>query len=60
MTGLREVVLKLHGVAEPNLVKPVKGRMDELILDITGVAETVLVSGQVVGASAGQILLQKL
>jgi alpha-L-fucosidase len=38
----------------------VKGRTDELILDITGVAETVLVSGQVVGASAGQILLQKL
>jgi alpha-L-fucosidase len=60
VTGLRDVVLKLHGVAEPNLVKTVRGRPDELILDITGVAETVLISGQVVGASTGQILLQKL
>ena len=60
VTGLRDVVLKLHEVAEPNLVKTVKGNPGELILDITGVAETVQVSGHVDGASDGQILLQKL
>jgi alpha-L-fucosidase len=60
VTGLRDVVLKLHEVAEPNLVKTVKGNPGELILDITGVAETVQVSGRVDGANEGQILLQKL
>jgi alpha-L-fucosidase len=60
VTGLANVVLKLHGVAQPDLLKRVKGRTDELILDITGVAETVQVSGQVEGATSGDILLQKL
>lgn len=60
VTGLKEVVLKLHDVAEPNFVKPVNGKADELILDITGVAETVQVSGQVEGFPDGDILLQKL
>jgi alpha-L-fucosidase len=53
-------VLKLHNVAEPNFVKPVNGKVDELIIDITGVAETVQVSGQIDGAPSGDILLQKL
>lgn len=60
VTGLKDVVLKLHDVAEPNLVKPVSGRMDELLLDITGVAETVRLSGHVEGAASGDVLLQKL
>lgn len=60
VTSLRNVVLKLHGIAEPNFIKPVTGKKDELILDITGVAETVRVSGQVDGAASGEILLQKL
>jgi hypothetical protein len=54
------VVLKLHDVVEPNFIKPVMGKKDELILDITGVAETVRVSGQVEGSASGEILLQKL
>jgi alpha-L-fucosidase len=58
--GLRNVVLKLHDVAEPSLIKRVNGRTDELILDITGVAETIQISGQVEGAASGDILLQKL
>jgi hypothetical protein len=41
-------------------VKPVTGKPDELILDITGVAETVHINGQVEGASNGEILLQQL
>ena len=60
VTGLANVVLKLHDVAEPNFIKPVTGKKDELILDITGVAETVRVSGEIDGASSGEILLQKL
>jgi alpha-L-fucosidase len=60
VTGLTNVVLKLHDVAEPNFVKRANGKVDELILDITGVAETVRVSGQIEGASSGDILLQKL
>lgn len=60
VTGLKNVVLTLHDVVEPDFIKPVIGKKDELILDITGVAETVRVSGQVEGASSGGILLQKL
>ena len=60
VTGFSSVVLKLDDAAEPNLVKPSNGKVDELILDITGVAEKVRVSGQVEGASGGDILLQKL
>ena len=60
VTGLKNLVLKLHGVAEPDFIKAVKGKANELILDITGVAETVQISGQVEGAASGDILLQKL
>ena len=60
VTGLKNVVLKLHDVVEPNFIKPVTGKKDELILDITGVAETVRVSGEIIGAANGEILLQKL
>jgi alpha-L-fucosidase len=60
VTGLKNLVLKLHDVAEPNFIKPVNGKVNELILDITGVSETVHVSGQVEGAASGDILLQKL
>jgi alpha-L-fucosidase len=60
ITALKNVVLKLHDVPEPGLVKHVNGKIDELILDITGVAETVHIEGQVEGAGNGQILLQKL
>jgi alpha-L-fucosidase len=59
VTGLKNLVLKLHGVAEPNFFKVVKGTADQVILNITGVAETVQVSGRVEGAESGNILLQK-
>jgi alpha-L-fucosidase len=58
--ALRTVVLTLHGIPQPNLVKPVAGRRDELILDITEVGGAVQITGIVEGAAAGQILLQKL
>jgi alpha-L-fucosidase len=61
VTGLKDVVLKLHGISEPRLVKRVPGKPDELVLDITGLAESSgEISGTVDGASSGQILLQKI
>lgn len=60
VTAIRNVVLKLHGIPNPNLVKPVRNSPNELTLDITGVAETVEITGEVIGSSEGQILLQKL
>lgn len=60
VTGIKDVVLLLHGVPEPSMVKLIKDRPDELILDVTGVAETVQISGRVEGAISGQILLQRL
>lgn len=59
VTGIKNVVLKLHDVPEPSFIKPVKGRVNELQLDITGVAETIQISGRVEGAASGDILLQK-
>jgi alpha-L-fucosidase len=60
ITGFQHLVLKLHDVVEPNFIKPVPGKPNELILDITGVAETVSLSGEIEGAASGEILLQKL
>ena len=60
VTAIKDVVLKLHDVAEPQLVKPAKGKRDELILDLTEVTDKISLTGEIVGASAGQILLQKL
>src|SRR5215472_3115448 len=60
VTALTDVVLKLHGVAEPNLLKTVKDRPNVLILDITEVSDSVTLEGHVEGAAFGQILLQKL
>lgn len=57
---LNGVTLKLHGVDEPGLIRQVPGIQDELLLDITGVDETVNLSGTVVGAASGKILLQQL
>lgn len=60
VTALSGVVLKLHGVSEPNLLKTVKGRPNELILDITEVSDSVTIEGRVEGAASGEVLIQKL
>lgn len=57
---LTALTLRLHGVDEPALLKRSPARADELILDITGVAETVALSGTVIGAESGSVTLQKL
>jgi alpha-L-fucosidase len=60
VTGFHNLELKLHDVDESQFIKRVPSKPDELILDITGVAETVRVSGKIEGAASGEILLQKL
>ena len=60
VTALKDVVLKLHDVPNPSLLKTVPNKPDELILDITGVNETIQLTGQIEGPATGQILLQKL
>lgn len=60
VTALTGLLLTLHGVSEPDLVKHVPGAVDELILDITAVGETVHLSGTVKGAASGEVTLQKL
>jgi alpha-L-fucosidase len=60
VTGVAGVVLTLRGVAEPDLLKHATGAPDELLLDITGVDETVHLSGTVSGAASGEIIVQKL
>ncbi|MGI4830625.1 MAG: alpha-L-fucosidase [Janthinobacterium lividum] len=57
ITGL---TLRLHGVPEPSLLKQDPQHPDQIILDITGVAETVVIEGQIRGAQSGSMTLQKL
>jgi len=60
VSALKEIVLTLSGVANPNLVERVKNKVDELILIMPGIGVSVQLSGRVEGSQAGQILLQKL
>lgn len=57
--GIRDVALKLHGVAHSSFVKRRKGSPDSLILDIPEVGDTVTIEGRVDGAANGSILLRK-
>jgi alpha-L-fucosidase len=60
VTGFKQVVLILEGVPQPKLLKIVSGKPNELILDITGLGDTGTISGIVLGAASGQILLGKM
>ncbi|MGC9199877.1 MAG: alpha-L-fucosidase [Acidobacteriaceae bacterium] len=60
VTALSDVVLKLHGVTQPDLCKHLPSHPDQLLLDITGVDESVQLNGTVQGAAAGEIIVQKL
>ncbi len=58
--GLREITLRLHGAPQPTLVKLNAAHPDEVVLDITEIAESITVEGEVQGAAEGSITLQKL
>ncbi len=60
VTAILNPVLNLNGVPNRTLLKPVPGKPDQLLLDITGIGETIQLTGKTEGAPAGQVLLQKL
>ena len=57
VNGFEETDLKLGGVSSHALIGPSRSRSDELMLDITGLDSSIRVSGRVLGARAGAILL---
>jgi len=59
VTGIRDVVLELGGVSEASLVRASPSKKNELVLDITGLDRSVYVRGNVEGAEAGSILLER-
>ena len=60
VTAIHDPVLILDGIRHPELIHPVKGSNDRLILDITSVGPKVIFEGRIEGANAGSILLQKM
>lgn len=60
VTAIRNLRLLLNGVLEPNLVSTDPTDKSSLILTITAIGQKTIVSGAVVGAASGTILLQKL
>jgi alpha-L-fucosidase len=60
ISSIRDIVLKLQGIAAPAFVKSAANAPDDLILDITAMGQSVEMTGRVEGAARGQILLQKL
>lgn len=59
VTGFHHVVLEIGGIPASALVKPSPVRRNELLLDITGVDRSIHIAGQVEGAEAGSILLER-
>lgn len=58
VTGIEGFVLEQGGVATPALIR-VGRKKNELLLNITGLDSSIKVSGKVVGAEAGAILLER-
>jgi alpha-L-fucosidase len=59
VSGFEGATLELGGVSAPALIAPSRSRNDELMLDITGLDKSIRVSGRVLGAKAGSILLER-
>lgn len=57
---ITSVQLMLDGVAQPQLLRRDSSRPDTLLLDITGLGQTIIVAGQIEGAAEGTVLLQTL
>jgi alpha-L-fucosidase len=60
VTAVKDVKLILGGAPQPKMVKRVPGKVNELIIDVTGMGDSGTISGHVEGAASGQILLGKL
>jgi hypothetical protein len=59
VSGFEGATLELGGVSAPALIAASRSRKDELMLDITGLDKSIRVSGRVLGAKAGSILLER-
>jgi alpha-L-fucosidase len=57
--GFEGAILELGGVSAPALIGPSRSRKDELMLDITGLDKSIRISGKVLGAQTGSILLER-
>jgi alpha-L-fucosidase len=57
--GFEGATLTLSGVSMPALIKAARDSRDELLLDITGLDASIIVSGRVLGAKSGSILLER-
>ena len=56
---MSDVKLMLGGVSNPSLVKVSRSRRDAVVLDITGLDKSIVVTGNIEGAEAGSILLER-
>lgn len=59
VTRMSDVKLMLGGVSNPSLVKVSRSRRDAVVLDITGLDKSIVVTGNIEGAEAGSILLER-
>ena len=59
VTRVSDVKLMLGGVSNPSLVKVSRSRRDAVVLDITGLDKSIVVTGNIAGAEAGSILLER-
>jgi alpha-L-fucosidase len=57
---IRHITVQIGGVAETNLLRPLRGSRDVLILTMPGVGQKVIVEGRLNCAAKGTVLLRKL
>lgn len=57
---IEQVTVQIGGVAEPKLLRPMRGSPDVLLLTIPGIGQKVILEGRLRCASGGTILLRKL
>jgi alpha-L-fucosidase len=57
---IEHVTVQIGGVREPNLLRPLVGSRDVLILTMTGIGQKVILEGRLKCAASGSILLRKL
>jgi alpha-L-fucosidase len=57
---IEHATVQIGGVPEPNLLRPLPGSRDVLILTMTGIGQKVILEGRLKCAAKGTILLRKL
>ncbi|MGB8480145.1 MAG: alpha-L-fucosidase [Acidobacteriaceae bacterium] len=57
---IEHVTVQIDGVAEPKLLRPLRGSPDALILTMPGIGQKVILEGRLKCAPSGSILLRKL